>query len=158
MDSTIRLLWHGLSYTRDLVLIPGHSIIKHSPPQKHPHPLLLCYRNTEVLRSYIKVKVMKAAAARSETRRHVPLKRMNLCQLKSVQEGGSCALMCVCVHPHDNKDESTHFLAQWAHIRGPLGRAQLNNTFNVIAQWLVFVSGPARCDPHKNSKAKWIRI
>lgn len=30
--------------------------------------------------------------------------------------------------------------------------------FNVIAQRLLFVDRAARCEPHKNSKAKWIRI
>lgn len=40
----------------------------------------------------------------------------------------------------------------------PLGWSLFNNIFNVIAQWLVFVNGAARCDQHKNSKAKWFRI
>lgn len=70
---------------------------------------------------------------------------------------GGTTCMHVCVHSHDNKDENWHFLAQRAHIRGLLGRALLNNTFNVIAQWLLFVDRAAHCDPHKNSKAKWIR-
>lgn len=78
--------------------------------------------------------------------------------------GGSCVCAfvwiwsCVCVHSHDNKDENMHFLAQCAYIRGAAGRGLHNKTFNVRVQWLLFVAGVARCDTHKNSKAKWIRI
>lgn len=55
------------------------------------------------------------------------------------------------VHSHDNMKENMHFLA--------LCTQKLpNKTFNVIAQWLLFVSVAAHCEPHKNSKAKWIRI
>lgn len=131
--------------------IPSQSIFHLAPP--------LFYSNREFPASYFKVQVLKAATW-WETNQHVGHKRMNLCQLKSGgDEGGDVyALVCVGVHSHDNHDENTHFLAQWAHIRGPLGRGLPNNTFNVIAQWLLFVSGAARCEPHKNSKAKWIRI
>lgn len=47
-------------------------------------------------------------------------------------------LMCA-FHPHDNRWGNMHFLAGRAHIRGPLGRGTLNNTFNVIAQRAPFV-------------------
>lgn len=63
-----------------------------------PHHPLYC-RNTELPGSYFKVQVLKAAT-RWETSQRVPHKRMNLCQLKSLQGeadegGGGCVLVCV---------------------------------------------------------------
>ena len=86
MNSAGSSWWHGLSYTRVLPLIP------------RPFPYIT---NTEFPGSYFNIQVMKAATW-WETNQHVPHKRLNLCQLKSVQGeadqgGGGCVLVCVCV-------------------------------------------------------------